>query len=120
MTSSAIRKPTPTSAPKRQRSNQAKKPSLVIERAPRVQSRLPVLLDGKLGVTKDISSTGILFEFDDDYATGSHIQFELEMNTPGGPITILCSGEVVRVNKDSGRSSIAAKITNQTMLVNEH
>jgi len=120
MTSSALRKTTPTPAPKRQRSNQAKKPSLVIGRAPRVQSRLPVLLDGKSGVTKDISSTGILFEFDDDYATGSHIQFELEMNTPGGPITILCSGEVVRVNKDSGRSSIAAKIISQTMLVNEH
>jgi len=120
MTSSALRKHTPTPAPKRQRSNQAKKPSLVIERAPRVQSRLPVLLDGKLGATKDISSTGILFEFDDDYATGSHIQFELEMYTPGGPITILCSGEVVRVNKDSGRSSIAAKIISQTMLVNEH
>ncbi|MBU3626745.1 PilZ domain-containing protein [Polynucleobacter sp. JS-Safj-400b-B2] len=97
-----------------------KKPSLVRDRAPRIQTSLPVLLDGKVGVTKHISSTGILFEFDDEYVTGSQIRFELEMNTPGGPLKVMCSAEVVRVTKESGRSSIAAKITRQTLLVNEH
>lgn len=116
MTTNLLRKQTP----KRERSSQAKKPSLIRERAPRIQTSMPVLLDGKLGITKDISSTGILFEFDDDYATGSHIQFELEMNTPGGPLKVLCSGEVVRVSKESGRSSIAAKITQQTLLAKQH
>ena len=116
MTTSSLRKPTP----KRERSIQVKRPSLVQERAPRIQTHLPVLLDGKVGVTTDISSTGILFEFDDEYSTGSIIHFELEMDTPGGPIKISCAGEVVRVSKESGRSSIAAKITQQTLVRNDH
>ena len=85
------------------------------DRASRVSSCLPVSLNGKTGVTRDISATGILFEIDEDHKEGSSISLEIELDTPGGPLKLLCKAKVVRVVKEGGRSAIAAKIISQSL-----
>ena len=85
------------------------------DRASRVASCLPVSLNGKTGVTRDISATGILFEIDEDHKEGSSISLEIELDTPGGPLKLLCKAKVVRVVKEGGRSAIAAKIISQSL-----
>ncbi len=85
------------------------------ERASRVQSCLPVSVNGVEGVTRDVSATGIFFEIDDHYHEGAKIRFELQLDTPGGPLKLVCDGEVVRVVSKDGRSGVAAKIINQTI-----
>jgi hypothetical protein len=91
------------------------KPSVKRDRASRVSSCLPVSINGKAGVTRDISATGIFFEIDEDHEEGSQIHFEVELDTPGGPLMLVCKGKVVRVTKEGGRSAIAAKIISQTL-----
>jgi hypothetical protein len=81
-----------------------------------VSSCLPVSLNGKAGITRDISATGILFEIDEDHPEGSNISFEVELNTPGGTLKLLCNAKIVRVVKEGGRSSIAAKIISQSLV----
>ena len=85
------------------------------DRASRVTSCLPVSLNGKTGVTRDISATGILFEIDEDHQEGSSISLEIELDTPGGQLKLLCKAKVVRVVKEGGRSAIAAKIISQSL-----
>ena len=85
------------------------------ERASRVQSCLPVSVNGVAGVTRDISATGVFFEIDEKYSAGSKIQFELQLDTPGGPLRLVCDGEVVRVVTKDGRSGVAARIINQSI-----
>jgi hypothetical protein len=85
------------------------------ERASRVQSCLPVSVNGVKGVTRDISATGVFFEIDDNYSAGSKIQFELQLDTPGGPLRLVCDGEVVRVVSEGGKSHVAARIISQTI-----
>jgi len=85
------------------------------DRADRINSCLPLSVNGKAGVTRDISATGVFFEIDENFSAGTKIQFEVELNTPGGPLRLVCDGEVVRVVTEGGRSGVAAKILNQSI-----
>ena len=66
------------------------------DRAPRVPSRLPVVMNGKRGSTEDISATGISFEIEDEQTLGSLIHFSIELDTPGGKLIVDCEAEVMR------------------------
>ena len=83
------------------------------DRAPRVRSQLPIVLNGKKGLTQDISATGFYFEIDADQKIGSTIEFSIELDTPGGKLQILCSCEVVRLESKGGKLGVAAKIIKQ-------
>jgi hypothetical protein len=72
-------------------------------------------LNGKTGVTRDISATGIFFEIDEDHKEGSSISLEIELDTPGGALKLLCDAKIVRVVKEGGRSGIAARIISQSL-----
>ena len=85
------------------------------DRSPRVRSSLPVVMNGKKGITEDISATGVLFEIDDEQALGSLIHFCIELDTPGGKLTVDCEAEVIRLVQLDGKTKIAAKILNQTI-----
>ncbi len=84
-------------------------------RAPRVPSRAPIKMNGKSGVLQDISATGVFFEIDEETEPGSTIQFELELDTPGGKLLVVCSGEVARVVKLKGKLGIGVRIMEQEM-----
>ncbi len=62
--------------------------------------------------TRDISSNGILLEFDENLTPGTRM--ELEITLPGeitqaGPVRVRCLGHVVRVNRGD-RTGVAVSI----------
>jgi len=82
----------------------------------RVNSALPVIVNGFAGKTRDISASGVFFEIDETANdVGGLIQFSVQLDTPGGMINLVCQGEVVRLEKRDGKLGIAAKIISQTM-----
>jgi hypothetical protein len=79
-------------------------------REDRVEATLPVFVNNKQGLTKDINSTGLFFEINEDYQLGSKIDLEVEINTSGGILKLICQGEVVRLEKKDGKLGVGAKI----------
>lgn len=67
----------------------------------------------KVGVTQDISATGIFFELDSGHEMGSEIDFWVELDTPGGKLKLICKAKVARVEQVDGKVRIAAHILNQ-------
>ena len=82
-------------------------------RAERIESNIPLQINGMSSIAKDISATGIFFELDETHEIGSKIQFQLDISTPGGPLVVLCEAQVTRVVKKDGQFGIGAKILNQ-------
>ena len=68
-------------------------------------------LAAAMGITRDVSASGVFFETDASYAVGNAISFTLELQTPGGRMTLKCDGEIVRVEMRDARAGIAVKIT---------
>jgi hypothetical protein len=79
-------------------------------RAERFQAAYPVKLNGKSGVAKNISASGVFIEFAQVEEVGSAVQFTIDLATPSGTYTMNMSGEVVRVEKVDGRIGLAVKI----------
>jgi len=82
-------------------------------RAERIESNIPLQINGMSSIAKDISATGIFFELDETHEIGSKIQFQLDISTPGGPLVVLCEAQVTRVVKKDGQFGIGAKILSQ-------
>ena len=66
-------------------------------------------------ITRDISATGIYFDFADGIEQGSEMNFELVLPpqmTHGEPVHIRCRGKIVRVERPDamGRIGVAATI----------
>lgn len=89
---------------------------VIKERSPRVRANFPIsTADGALGLTTDISATGMCFELDEKQELGSVISFSVELDTPGGKLTIVCEGKVVRVEEEAGKVKVATKIMSQSI-----
>lgn len=76
---------------------------------------LPTILNGVEGVTRDISASGIYLMQDRECATGAHIDFCINLDTPGGQLKLCCEGEVVRVEKVDARYGLGIKILSQVI-----
>jgi len=66
-------------------------------------------------ITRDISATGIYFDFTDGIEQGSEMNFELVLPpqmTHGEPVHIRCRGKIVRVERpdEKGKIGVAATI----------
>jgi hypothetical protein len=85
-----------------------------INREERVATTLPVMVSGDvLGLTRDVSVTGIFFEIDTAntvYTLGSNIDFAVELNTPTGAMALKCQGHIVRTESHDSKIGIAVKI----------
>ena len=79
----------------------------------RVESHLPVRVGGDLGVSKNISASGIYFELDQKQLQESIIDFVIELDTPGGVLNLICKGEVVRMQTVDGKLGVGVKIFEQ-------
>ncbi len=85
--------------------------------APRYPVRLPVAVEGGAAaeaVTRDVSSTGVLFYVDTDIHVGSTIQFNIAMPASvlgtRTDVVVKCTGRVVRTHMENGRRAVAAVI----------
>ncbi|MBI3934491.1 MAG: PilZ domain-containing protein [Acidobacteria bacterium] len=93
-------------------------------RAKRFPMRLPVAVKAELHKpeklvveTRDVSSSGVYFEFGSPLEVGATLEFQLTLPEPitkGSPLRIRCIGKVVRVEKDppgeKGHLGVAATI----------
>jgi len=93
-------------------------------RAKRFPMRLPVAVradqlksDRQVVETRDVSSSGIYFEFSTPLDVGAAVEFLLTLPEPitkGSPVRIRCIGKVVRVEKApalaTGHVGVAATI----------
>ena len=88
----------------------------MIDRVNRVEKRvsamLPVNLEGgAIGLSRDVSASGIFFEIDIDNAPDSLINFTLEFEGPGGGMTLKCKAQVLRVERLQDESSPNLKLS---------
>jgi hypothetical protein len=72
--------------------------------------------------TRDVSSHGICFYCDADIELSSAIEFTVTLPTEvtmTEPISVRCSGTVVRVEETEGRFAVAAEIDNYEFVADE-
>ena len=80
-------------------------------REERMSMRRPVQLDRGTGITRNISMSGVFFETDVGYASGSVIIFSIELDGPAEKKVMLgCRGMIVRVERRDGKACVAVKI----------
>ena len=71
----------------------------------------PVVLARESGVTRNISTSGVFFETNADYAVGSKIIFAIELDGPQGEnLELRSRGEIVRIEHRAGKVGMAVKI----------
>ena len=64
--------------------------------------------------TRDISSSGVYFNFDSELEVGTTLEFVLtlpEETTRGIPVQLKCMGKVVRVDRSGETSSVGIAAT---------
>lgn len=81
----------------------------------RIRAALPVRTGGAVGITRDVSESGIFFETDAYHRPGSAISLYIDVDTPGGPITLACNGVIVRVERLASRVGLAIRITDTSI-----
>ena len=80
-------------------------------REERMSMTRPVQLDRGPGITRNISMSGVFFETDVGYASGSVIIFSIELDGPAEKKFMLgCRGMIVRVERRDGKVGVAAKL----------
>src|SRR5678815_5927829 len=80
-------------------------------REERMSVTRPVKLDRAAGVTRNISTSGVFFEADVDYAVGSKIIFAIELDgSQGEKLELRSRGEIVRIEHRTGKVGVAVKI----------
>jgi len=76
----------------------------------------PVRMDRVTGVTRNVSTSGVFFETNVDFAVGSKISFVIELEGLRDEKSMLrCQGEIVRVEHRDGKVGVAAKIVASTL-----
>jgi hypothetical protein len=81
----------------------------------RVCTALPVALGGTMGVTRDVSASGVFFEMDTLFAVGSLVRFTVEVATPARKMILNCEGDVVRTEARDTGIGLAVRITDLVM-----
>ena len=86
----------------------------------RMSATRPVRLDRGKGITRNISTSGVFFETDVDYAEGSAISFAIELDGLRGETLMLRSrGKIVRVELRGGKVGVAVKIVASKLETND-
>lgn len=69
-----------------------------------------------MGITRDVSATGVYFETDANLTLGATIEFSVELDTPGGKRVLKCLGQIVRTEALDHRVGAAVKILDSTLM----
>ena len=78
----------------------------------RVPAEVPVSIDGRVvGLTRNVSPSGIFFEANDGIATGGKLRFTLTFAQATGELLLECIGEIVRVEDHDGKLGLAVTIS---------
>lgn len=77
----------------------------------RIVTALPVKLGDAVGITRDVSATGIFFEIEPACPVSSDISFALELDTPTGIMLLKCKGSVLRTEPRENKLGVAVRIS---------
>lgn len=94
---------------------QAKKSNEICRRT-RTSSSVPASINGSIGITRDISSSGVFVVQSTRFEVGSKIDCLIDVDTSGSKMKLCCEGIVVRVERVDGRFGIGVKILSQTTM----
>lgn len=74
---------------------------------------VPVMLESSIGLSRDISSSGIYFVTDQPMTPGGAVTFSLKLDhiRPGKPVQLDCLGRVLRVEPAGEKLGVAASIS---------
>jgi hypothetical protein len=86
----------------------------------RFASELLVEIGGAMGLTKNVSATGIYLETTVDQVPGSKVHFEVEVVVKGERLKMVCAGEVMRVEHKLGMIGIGIKLTSSFFTDTDH
>lgn len=81
----------------------------------RVATALPVMIENFTGITRDVSATGMFFETEAAFSTGSAIRFVVEIDVDRRKRILRCQGTIVRVENRDSLLGVAVKILDATM-----
>jgi PilZ domain len=77
-----------------------------------LKSELVIRMAQGEGIVHDLSASGIYFITDMWLKAGDTLKFSLEfLESPTGPLSVNCTGQVLRLEKHAGRNGVAASIT---------
>jgi len=84
----------------------------------RFMLEVPVMLENGMGMSRDISESGIYFMTDQQLAPGGVVKFSVKLNhiRPGKSIRLDCQGQVLRI-EPAGEGFGVAAIINQLWCV---
>jgi hypothetical protein len=85
-------------------------------RAERFGVEMPVTIDGRIGTTQDLSSSGLSFLSDQPYALGTRIDVVIEYLLDGHQYPLRCEAEVVRIELVEGQYRVGARLAPQSQL----
>ncbi len=72
---------------------------------------LPLALrDGGYGVTRDISAGGLYFLTDAELALGRSVDFEIDLELPGGPVRLVAQGQIVRIERRGRKTGVGVRL----------
>ena len=83
-------------------------------REERFMMEVPVNLDSGMGVSRDISQSGIYFITDQHFQPGGDVRFSVKLDyaRSGKPVRLDCQAQVLRVEPNDGSFGVAARINN--------
>jgi len=88
-----------------------------LRREERIPANLQVNLGDLIGVTRDISASGISFETTTPLALGEAIKFTVNFEGHAGKMVLKCVGQIVRAESLGAGMKIAVQIAESTMEV---
>ncbi len=77
----------------------------------RIDVALPVFLEDAIGVTRDVSASGVFFCISGTYAYGESISFSMGRKTESGKFMLKCRGVIVRTEWDDNTVGLAVRLT---------
>jgi hypothetical protein len=84
--------------------------------AERYVAAMPVTINGRDGVTQDLSSTGLSFVAERPYEIGSRVEVLVEYLLDGHQYPLQCQAEVVRVESCDEGFTIGARLLPEAAL----
>ena len=85
-------------------------------RAERIKASLPAFVDGKKGLTQNISTSGVYIQLPESQELGDRVDCVIDLSLNGNSVQVKLNAEVVRVDKKPGSLGLALKIIDQTLM----
>lgn len=81
----------------------------------RLPATLPITIGSAVGVTRDLSPTGVYFEVGKRFEVNDQIRFLIDLADQKSKMVLDCSGTVVRTDRLGQTTGVAVSITESVL-----